>query len=666
MAESITVSLILDDKEYTGKIQAAGKQAEDLGNKAKKAGDDGANSFNKFSSVAEILKGKMSGLATVLLGAGFAEMSRKSLALSDDISDLAKGTDVSILRILQLREAFAANGGNAEGLGKILNKLNISLYEAQDGSQQAQQALLKLGFSFKDIANLDTDQALQKVINKLASIQDPVERNALAFKTLGKEAKNIDWAGIAAGTTSTGSEMARYAEAIQKAGEAHDKLQAASEKLIIAFVGLLETTGILDFINSLSSDMAKFERIVAAAGLALAAFFGATIITSIASMTTAILGVASAFEALGVSMMFLEKGTAVGRLFALGTMLGVIVASYFGVNEILDKIDEKNKKKTEEAIAQQKTLEDARKKAAGGGDKPAVTPYYQKEIDQLDQISEIYARTNKEILDKLRFEASSVGLNSDELKIRQQLFDLDKARDKQLADINDKIRQERNSTDPIGSAAKIAQLEKEKIQVTDLYTTNREEIKKTMEATARQQRTFEAGWDKAWAAYKDSATNAAENAGRLFNKITQTMEDSLMNFFKTGKFGWKDFANTIIDEMMRIEVRKAISGIMPNFGSPSSGSSSGNIFTGLGNLLGFAGGTNSIPTNGPILVGERGPEILSGAAGRSVTPNSALGGSVTYNINAVDAMSFKQMIAADPQFLYAVSEQGRRRLPGGR
>ena len=73
-----------------------------------------------------------------------------------------------------------------------------------------------------------------------------------------------------------------------------------------------------------------------------------------------------------------------------------------------------------------------------------------------------------------------------------------------------------------------------------------------------------------------------------------------------------------------------------------------------------------IPTNSPVIVGERGPEILMGAAGRTVIPNSGIGGSnVTYNINAVDAMSFKAMVASDPTFLYAVTEQGRRRLPGG-
>jgi hypothetical protein len=42
------------------------------------------------------------------------------------------------------------------------------------------------------------------------------------------------------------------------------------------------------------------------------------------------------------------------------------------------------------------------------------------------------------------------------------------------------------------------------------------------------------------------------------------------------------------------------------------------------------------------------------------------GSNVTYNINAVDAMSFKQMIARDPQFIYALSMQGARSMPGAR
>lgn len=60
------------------------------------------------------------------------------------------------------------------------------------------------------------------------------------------------------------------------------------------------------------------------------------------------------------------------------------------------------------------------------------------------------------------------------------------------------------------------------------------------------------------------------------------------------------------------------------------------------------------------VVGERGPEFVSGPA--TVTP--MMGTNVTYNINAVDAMSFKQMIAQDPSFIHAVAMQGAKGIPG--
>jgi hypothetical protein len=60
------------------------------------------------------------------------------------------------------------------------------------------------------------------------------------------------------------------------------------------------------------------------------------------------------------------------------------------------------------------------------------------------------------------------------------------------------------------------------------------------------------------------------------------------------------------------------------------------------------------------IAGENGPEMISGPA--TITP---MGGSsnVTYNINAVDAASFKAMIAADPGFIHAVAQQGGRSVP---
>lgn len=180
------------------------------------------------------------------------------------------------------------------------------------------------------------------------------------------------------------------------------------------------------------------------------------------------------------------------------------------------------------------------------------------------------------------------------------------------------------------------------------------------------QRTWSFGWKTAMQNYVDDVTNGAAAAQRVFQKATQGMEDAIVNFAKTGKFEWKGFINSILEELLRSQVQRLIAQTFGGIGG-GGGSITGSLLGGVGKLLGFANG-GVIPTNGPVLVGERGPEIISGASGRVVTPNEQLGGGtfVTYNINAVDAMSFKQMLARDPSFLYAVAEQGRRKLPGGR
>jgi lambda family phage tail tape measure protein len=177
-------------------------------------------------------------------------------------------------------------------------------------------------------------------------------------------------------------------------------------------------------------------------------------------------------------------------------------------------------------------------------------------------------------------------------------------------------------------------------------------------------RSFATGWSQAFNEYVENATNAAQQARNVFQKVTQGMEDLIIDFAKTGKFEFKSFMNSIVEMLLRSEIQQLMAKM---FTVNKVGGAGGNIFSAIGSLLGFADG-GVIPTNKPVLVGERGPELLTGAAGRTVIPNHELGAStqVTYNINAVDARSFQQLLAANPEFLYAVSLKGQRGMPGGR
>jgi uncharacterized coiled-coil DUF342 family protein len=173
-----------------------------------------------------------------------------------------------------------------------------------------------------------------------------------------------------------------------------------------------------------------------------------------------------------------------------------------------------------------------------------------------------------------------------------------------------------------------------------------------------QQRSFQYGWKKAFESYADDATNAAKRAEDIFNKTTQTMEDSIVDFAKTGKFEFKGFMASVVEDLLRSQVRQLLSNTF-SIGGGSSGGGSTIINTAKKLFSGFFADGGFIPAGTFGVVGERGPELISGPA--QVTPMGT--SNVVYNINAVDALSFKQMVAQDPAFIHAVAAQGGRGIP---
>ena len=155
------------------------------------------------------------------------------------------------------------------------------------------------------------------------------------------------------------------------------------------------------------------------------------------------------------------------------------------------------------------------------------------------------------------------------------------------------------------------------------------------------------------------------------NSVISGIDNALTEFVKNGKFNFKDFAQSILADMALIIARAlvmrailAIVGVI----SPGAGAA-------LQTAMAFGGARAK---GGPVLpgraylVGEKGPELAMFDRPGTIVPNNQLamagGGStnVTYNINAVDASSFRSLVARDPQFIYNVTEVGRRSNPARR
>ena len=238
-----------------------------------------------------------------------------------------------------------------------------------------------------------------------------------------------------------------------------------------------------------------------------------------------------------------------------------------------------------------------------------------------------------------------------------QLFELENERKKQLEEI-----QKIQNLPFEGVGGMKQRLE----EVNAIYDARLARIKETQARTTEEQNSFSFGWAEATEKYRNSITTNADYASKTMQNFTKGIEDVFVKFVQTGKLSFKDLANSMIADFARIQAQKALSGL---FGMGGGG---GGFLGSIGKIFGFANG-GMPPVGQPSIVGERGPELFVPQNAGRIVPNNklSLGGgetqvintAVTYSIQAVDASSFRTLLARDPEFIHNVAEQGRRQLP---
>ena len=190
---------------------------------------------------------------------------------------------------------------------------------------------------------------------------------------------------------------------------------------------------------------------------------------------------------------------------------------------------------------------------------------------------------------------------------------------------------------------------------------------------------FSDGWNKAFAKYAEDATNYGKMGADAFASVVGSMESAIDNFVKTGKLGFADFTKSVIQNLLAIELKMQASKLLKAGLSGLSG-----LFGGGGGSLiaagdmypGFASG-GDVTGGVPVLVGERGPEIIIPKNSGTVIPNnqlsSSLGGQqVVYNgpyiasMSAIDTQSAVQFLANNKLGVWAANQSASRSMPTSR
>lgn len=603
-------------------------------------------------------------------GAAFAAATYKAIQYADAVSDTAKANDLAIESVLALGDALQKNGGQADMAGRLLSSFTAKVDEAAEGSLGAQQAFAKIGITLNDIAKLNSQDLLDKTIQGLANIQDPIKRNALAMEMFGKAAKGVDWREMANGSKETREQFKQYAESIAQAADLTDKLEAKTRQFTLAF-----TQAALPALNEMFDALAKNEGV-------MNMFMG---------------GIRVATETIAILIKY--TSTVVVALVEDIKFLGRTISNVFSGNfKEIEKDYKAHQQKMQEMIADDKAFaerilsgeiykqKDLTKPEFAGRDvKEAKDPEAEKAKKLAESLEKARGITNEfEKQQKLNLEQASLraqlnGLANKEREVAEAVLKVREQTSNQLSQIDLKII---DAT--IAGENEMVEVLKKVREEVELSGRNFEE------ATARQveriqetQNTFQFGWNQAFRQFAEDSRNYAVIGSTVFNTLVGTMNSALEQFVRTGKVSFKSLILSMIQDLIILQTRMlamqavsrmfGASGILGNISTALTyGTNIGSQQTSMLAAQGFANG-GMPPVGVPSLVGERGPELFIPQQAGTIIPNNRLSNmlgnttNVTNNyIDAIDAKSFEERILSSHNAVWSANMYANKSLPVSR
>ena len=264
-----------------------------------------------------------------------------------------------------------------------------------------------------------------------------------------------------------------------------------------------------------------------------------------------------------------------------------------------------------------------------------------------------FTRSLKEANDQYEFQNSLIGMN---------------ARDQEIATVTRKnfLAVEQQIWDAEKNGAKLSIDTQQKLR--DEATKSTAKMVEAINARWEAERAWETGVAKALNDYIDTVSNAAAQSQKLFSDAFKGMEDALVNFVKTGKLDFKTLADSIISDLIRIQIQNSI---MKPLAQATSGMSFSGLFSGAGSFLSGLFKADGGPVSGgqPYIVGEQGPEWFVPNGAGTILPNgtapatSAASGSaqgavnINFNVQAMDARSFQSAMVQNKAVVVGIVNQ---------
>lgn len=176
--------------ESSPKIKNLGDSIESTGDKTKKIGGIFDDEFKRMGAAFTVGNLAAEGFQKAIslafdaartVAKGFSD----ALDLGGRLSELSARTGEAAGKLLVLETAFKNSGLEASQVGVVINKLQNFMQDAANGGEKQTKVMRDLGISMADLAGKTPSEQMGIFAQKIAAIEDPTQRAAMASEVFG-------------------------------------------------------------------------------------------------------------------------------------------------------------------------------------------------------------------------------------------------------------------------------------------------------------------------------------------------------------------------------------------------------------------------------------------------------------------------------------------------
>lgn len=608
-----------------------------------------------------------------LAGTAIIGLGTRAVLLADQIQDLSDATGISSSQLLSLRESIISAGGEANDFQSIVNRLSINLGEAAQGNEKLRSTFRRLGV---DLGNANgelrsTSDLLPEVLDALREIQDPAIRAATAVDLLGKSAAGIDWTQVEAFnnqfTDEKVAQLARYKGAI-------DALITSVEFKLINIFGSAAVE-----INKFNDSITESEKKANQVGRTYEQFDIIARLRSTAGPAGREFGeltekISAYFGILSREMTDAEKKTydfikaveaakKAGLLKSPKQQTGELKISESEAAEVGKQLYKQEQERLaaakKAAEAKQKELTQQKEQLTNEAKRKAEEQARIKQIEYQRNLIEDINLLNQTLstetyMNQLAAQNELIGLYGREYEAKAEMLSIDAERQTVVEEIYARLRSlgDQATQDDVNRADQEIALAK--------YVAD-ERLKIFQERVNKEKAIEQSSVEGIKAALRE--ITEAVTPFNIAQESTRTLFDGMMagldEFARTGKFKFKDFALSLIRDLLMIQARAAFAQLFGMIGFPIAGRAAGGPVKG----------------NTPYVVGEKGPELFVPKSAGTIVPNDKMGKGTgmsngpiyqtynTYNVSAIDSQSVAQFFAQNRKLALGAVKMAENELP---